>query len=216
MYATSDVKEKVKNVNNNLLNLTEIADYYETDKGNIKHLYTPIYENIIGNFKNINLLEIGIANGCSLKAWSHYYPNSKITGIDINPNCKILCKDNDKINIIISDVLKYEFNDKYDVIIDDGSHIPRDMISSFIKLWDNVKSGGYYIIEDMNACKSINYVIEVLKHENRSQEYILEQLPLNTRDTLDKFLKKISTMDDVKSFNIYNAKRDQICFIEKK
>ena len=67
----------------------------------------------------------------------------------------------------------------------------------------------------MNACKSIDYVITTLKSENRSQEYILEQLPLNTRDTLDKFLKNISTMDDVKFFNIYNATRDQICFIEK-
>ena len=68
----------------------------------------------------------------------------------------------------------------------------------------------------MNACKNKNYVITQLKSENRSQEYILEQLPLNTRDTLDKFLKKISTMDNVKSFNIYNAKRDEIGFIEKK
>jgi len=216
MYATSDVKEKIKNVNVKLSNLTEISDYYETDKGNIKHLYTPIYESVIGNFKNINLLEIGVANGCSLKAWSHYYPESKITGIDINPNCKILCKDNDKINIIISDVLEYEFDEKYDVIIDDGSHIPRDMIKSFTKLWNNLKSGGYYIIEDMNACKNKNYVIEVLKYENRTQEYILNQLPLNTRDVLDKFLKNVSKMDDVKSFNIYNAKRDEICFIEKK
>ena len=160
-------------------------------------------------------MEIGIANGCSLKAWSYYYPNSKITGIDINSNCALLCEDNDKINIIISDVLEYDFDEKYDVIIDDGSHIPRDMIASFNKLWNNVKSGGYYIIEDMNACKNKNYVIEVLKYENRSQEYISKQLPLNTRDILDKFLKKISTLEDVKSFKIYNAKRDQICFIEK-
>ena len=87
-------------------NLMEIADYYETDKGNIKHLYTPIYEDIIGNFKNINLLEIGIANGCSLKL-SYYYPNSKITGIDINSNCALLCEDNDKITSI-SDVLEYD------------------------------------------------------------------------------------------------------------
>ncbi len=68
----------------------------------------------------------------------------------------------------------------------------------------------------MNGCKSIDYVITTLKSENRSQEYILNQLPLNTRDVLDKFLKNVSKMDNVKSFNIYNAKRDQICFIEKK
>ena len=41
MYANSVVIEKKKYVSN-LKNLTEIADYYETDKGNIKHLYTPI------------------------------------------------------------------------------------------------------------------------------------------------------------------------------
>ena len=90
------------------------------------------------------------------------------------------------------------------------------MIHSFTKLWNNVKSGGYYIIEDMNACKDKNYVTEVLRSENRTEEYIINQLQLNTRDILDKFLKNVSKMDDVKSFNIYNAKRDQICFIQKK
>ena len=32
MYATSDVKEKFKNVNVKLSNLTQIADYYEIPK----------------------------------------------------------------------------------------------------------------------------------------------------------------------------------------
>tara|TARA_Y100000590_G_C15408718_1_gene896748 strand:+ start:65 stop:715 length:651 start_codon:yes stop_codon:yes gene_type:complete len=216
MYPTMNVQENKKKYNNKLSNLTEIADYYETDKGNIKHLYTLIYENIIGKLKNINLLEIGVAHGSSLKTWSHYYPESKITGIDINPNCEILCKDNDKINIIIDDVLEHKFNENYDVIIDDGSHIPSDIIGAFNKLWDNVKSGGYYIIEDMNACKNKNYVVRLLSYKNIKQEYIIKNLPLNTRDVLDKFLKKISYRNDVKSFNIYNAKKDQICFIEKK
>jgi len=191
MHPTMNVQEKGKKYNSKLSSLTEIADYYETDKGNIKHLYTPIYENIIGKLKNINLLEIGIGHGSSLKAWSHYYPESKITGIDINPNCETLCKDNDKINIIIGDVLEHEFNENenYDVIIDDGSHIPSDIIGAFDKLWDNVKSGGYYIIEDMNACKNKDYVLRLLSYKSIKQEYIMKNLPLNTRDVLDKFLK---------------------------
>ena len=38
----------------------------------------------------------------------------------------------------------------YDIIIDDGYHGSKHQQISFNVLWDSVKSGGYYIIEDLH------------------------------------------------------------------
>lgn len=35
----------------------------------------------------------------------------------------------------------------WDVIIDDGSHLPSHMIYTMFALWQSVKPGGLYIIE---------------------------------------------------------------------
>ena len=37
----------------------------------------------------------------------------------------------------------------YDIVIDDGSHIPRHMLLTFRHLWPYVRPGGVYIIEDI-------------------------------------------------------------------
>ena len=42
--------------------LTEIADYFGSDKGSLKHSYTPHYERLLGHLRQepVNLLEIGV------------------------------------------------------------------------------------------------------------------------------------------------------------
>ena len=40
---------------------------------------------------------------------------------------------------------------KFDVILDDGSHVPEHQILTINKLWDLVKPGGVYIIEDIET-----------------------------------------------------------------
>jgi len=37
--------------------------------------------------EEINLIEIGIANGSSLHVWQNYFKKARIVGIDINPRC---------------------------------------------------------------------------------------------------------------------------------
>ena len=63
--------------------------------------YFEIYESYFKKFqrKNIRLLEIGVQYGGSLKMWNEYFPNAKIFGIDINPDCKNLEDDNIDIQI---------------------------------------------------------------------------------------------------------------------
>ena len=129
---------------------------YGSDKGG--HEYSEVYFSYLEKLKdkNLTILEIGIADGNSIKAWSEYFVNSKIVGIDIkkiNKEEKKLNKSNiylhqgsqsDK-NFIKEIVNVYK---EFDIIIDDGSHFPKDVIKSFNLLFPFLKTNGLYFVED--------------------------------------------------------------------
>jgi trans-aconitate methyltransferase len=136
--------------------LTDLADIYKTDKGNIKHNYTNVYEKYIKQDTK-DLLEIGVACGASLKMWNEYLPAANITGLDIRPECMEMCKGYDRIGIVINDATTWIPDSEYDVIIDDGSHVSLDIINTFNNLWPKVKKGGLYFIEDMKCTHNPEY-----------------------------------------------------------
>lgn len=139
--------------------LTSLADWYKTDKGNIKHLYTPIYERLMTSRRNdeIDMLEIGVACGCSLKMWSHYFLQGRITGLDVRPECRNLCKGYENIEIVIGDACEYKPGKQFNFIIDDGSHVSLDIVKTWENLWKHVKPGGLYIIEDTKCTHNPQY-----------------------------------------------------------
>jgi len=114
--------------------LHEIGIKYNTDKST--HVYNnksylQIYETYFKDLKdkNLNILEIGISNGGSLRTWKEYFKNFKIYGLDINPSCSIHAEDRIDVTIgsqsdpyIIAKILE-KCDDKIDIIIDDGAHI---------------------------------------------------------------------------------------------
>ena len=125
------------------------------DKGTA-HTYIGEYEKLLSDYReNSTVLEIGICRGESLKMWDEYFINSKVYGIDITDQfIKDLIKE-DKYNIIIGDAcsenILTQLDDlTFDVIIDDGSHLINDQISSFNILKNRMKPNGIYIIEDVN------------------------------------------------------------------
>ena len=63
--------------------ITELFEKYGSDK--ISHGYTDIYFSYFEKLKNekLNILEIGVADGKSVRAWSEFFSNSNIIGIDI-------------------------------------------------------------------------------------------------------------------------------------
>lgn len=140
------------------MNLTQIADHFRTDKGTLKHNYTRIYERYFGElrtdpyvdetFNHLSLMEIGVACGASLKMWSRYFPKANILGIDINPLCASLCKNYENIEIRIQNPAEKPVEGKFDIIIDDGSHVALDMIETANHHWRALNPGGYYCIED--------------------------------------------------------------------
>ena len=93
-------------VNLSQLSLTGLADLYGSDKGTIKHNYAVVYERIVHQLLNgrnrldseINIGEVGVACGASLRMWGNYLPSSKIFGFDVRVDCRKLCSDLERIN----------------------------------------------------------------------------------------------------------------------
>lgn len=140
------------------MDLHSIGLKYGTDKA-IPHNYLTIYEKYLNHFKekNVNVLEIGIANGSSILMWHEYFENGIINGIDINSstleNPKL--KNDRRIKLFIGNqtdrnFLNSSFKDEsLDIIIDDGGHTMEEQMISFAILFKKLKSGGIYILEDL-------------------------------------------------------------------
>lgn len=145
------------------LSLDQIGIINGTDKSSTKHNYLQAIEEHLsiklGPTYRISqpkkILEIGICNGASLRTFGKAFANSQITGIDISSNCANLCQDLENINIIIDDATKETClapGQKFDLIIDDGSHNPYDTLKSIEFLFENhLDQGGTYIIEDIDC-----------------------------------------------------------------
>lgn len=137
------------------MTLDELGILYGTDKSSLVHNYCIKYDELFNNikYKVKNVLELGIYKGNSIRMWRDYFILATIYGIDINPDC--LIKNEENIHTILGSQSDEKFlNDVFkeiyfDIIIDDGSHKYKDQIDSFIYLFKKVKSGGYYIIEDI-------------------------------------------------------------------
>jgi hypothetical protein len=180
------------------MTLTELADYYKTDKGNVKHRYTEIYDRYVRELRDqkINLLEIGVANGCSLKMWHDYFMNGDINGIDIRTECQQLCKNYPRIKITIGDATKLSTERDFDLIIDDGSHISLDIVETFFLQWPRLKKGGLYIIEDLN-CTYNDYIWKYFPtyHKDRfSRLHFLKMMDFLMRDADKRIDSQIEFM----------------------
>ena len=125
------------------------------DKGTAHSYIEHYYEDAFKPYrnKNITLLEIGIAQGQSLRMWREYFTNARIIGYDIRdnnvdcPGCELVYKDATNSN---------SFNEinNLDIVIDDGSHQFDHQLKSLIFLFDKLKSGGLYVIEDVQDIDS--------------------------------------------------------------
>lgn len=147
------------------MTLTDIANKLGLDKGtehHERHSYTLVYEKILEQYrdKHIKLLEIGINDpryeNSSVHLWSEYFDDLYCVGFDIKDCSKF---NSDKVHTFQGDqgsvedlnALIAKFGGDYDVIIDDGSHFHKDHMISFNVLFEYVKPGGYYIVEDLHA-----------------------------------------------------------------
>jgi len=117
--------------------------------------YLQHYEELFSKWKNndINLIEIGVESGASLKLWNWYFEKATIVGVDINPDCRRFAEGRVNIKIGSQEDPSFlqEIANSYPptVVIDDGSHIAHHMITSFETLFPRLLPGGIYILEDL-------------------------------------------------------------------
>lgn len=141
-----------------------LQDCFENHRGKVTDKwssYLSTYDRIFHSFKEkpINLLEIGVQNGGSLEVWADYFPNSKnIIGCDINPNCKNLRYENNKINLLVGDANSSEIRsaingitESFDIVLEDGSHFSGDIVRAFAYFFPRLNAGGIFIAEDLHC-----------------------------------------------------------------
>ena len=195
------VEHIVKKKKFTLDNIEECFQYYATDK--YKNNYSGFYKNIFSKYinnKNLNILEIGIARGSSLKTWDGLFYNANIYGIDLNEQCADLCKDYDNIKIIIGNVnnIIEKLNGiNFDIIIDDGSHLPNDIIASFNVFFNKLNKDGVYIIEDLGPSYNDEYKLLNDYSNIISKIGKKKYLEINSREKMNEFIiEKIKELDN--------------------
>ncbi len=158
--------------------LCEIMGRNKSDKGsqNITsshHNYTTFYYSIFKNMtKNkLRLFELGLGTnninilsnmgengrpGASLYGWAEFFPNAEIFGADIDKDIlfntnriKTFYCDQTKPDIIKKMWDNSELKDEFDIIIEDGLHTFDANVIFFENSIYKLKTGGFYIIEDL-------------------------------------------------------------------
>ena len=152
--------------------LCRLMAHHGSDKGIGWHTYTPFYQALFLDRREAvsAVFELGLGTnnedtpsnmgqhgkpGASLRAWRDYFPNAEIYGADVDE--RVLFTE-DRIQTFFVDqcdpdtfaTLWLGLPDvKFDFFLDDGLHTFDAANVTFENSIDRVKSGGYYIIEDV-------------------------------------------------------------------
>ena len=199
------------------MKLIEIGKKYPSSK-NISG-FIELYQKYFSYYKDekINLLEIGVDNGDSLRIWREYFINANICGIDINNknftinNTEILIGDQSDYKFLQSIIDKYK---NFDIIIDDGSHQSKHIIASFKFLFPYLNNGGIYVIEDLQTSYMPRYGGSRinLNKKNSSMTFLKSLTDSINYEHNDKpFFKKNLFDGKIKSINFHQ----NIVFIRK-
>lgn len=140
-----EIRCKDPEVKDLIMQLSELFNKHGSDKENngYSHLYSILFDSI--KDRPMNILEIGVgtmvASYCS---WNDYFPNSKIYGVDIQPDTVFQENNVDDLNI------------QFDIIIDDGWHLDQAQKNTLTIFFPYLKEDGLYIIEDIYSGSESN------------------------------------------------------------
>ena len=180
--------------------------------------YFDVYEENFLRFrgKDITFVEIGIFNGGSLEIWKNYFgPNSRIIGIDLNPECKKFEKDN--IKVFIGDQSDPKFWKNFfhevgdvDIVLDDGGHTNLAQIISAVECVKNIKDGGMLVVEDThtsyinryNSSKKYSFLDFSKKLIDDINSNINLDLKINHKFSLKKYVYSTHFYESIIIFNI--------------
>lgn len=158
-----------------MTDLFQLMNEYGSDKSLVS--YTRIYHILFSKlrYNPMNILEIGVGTmdkecrdnfagnlllfpnykpGGSVRAWRDYFENSQVYGIDIGEDCVI---EEDRLNTFVCNSMDKEEvdshfeDDFFDIIVDDGAHLPESQIKTFSNFFPKLKKKGIYCIEDTGS-----------------------------------------------------------------
>jgi hypothetical protein len=209
--------------------LTELGLKYNTDKA-FFHLFTSFYNTYFEKYteKPIRILELGIFKGGSLKMLGEYFKHSTIYGIDINHDsvnkyygdniityhCSQI--DSDKLHTLFK-------NMKFDIIIDDGSHVTSHQQKSLGMLFPFLHEDGIYVCEDLHTSYVHCYVdtsvstLQVFENFKKTGVIQIEVIDSEQNKYLNKHIGEIiiynRTQNALKCYkcNLPNASRGDRC-----
>eukprot|EP00565_Helicotheca_tamesis_P008438 CAMPEP_0185724464 /NCGR_PEP_ID=MMETSP1171-20130828/934_1 /TAXON_ID=374046 /ORGANISM="Helicotheca tamensis, Strain CCMP826" /LENGTH=336 /DNA_ID=CAMNT_0028392317 /DNA_START=92 /DNA_END=1102 /DNA_ORIENTATION=- len=126
-----------------------------------RHHYERYYEGWLEPYRNVaklKMLEIGADQGKSIELWKNYFTNHELVmGLAYGDHVLSSGIKDRGVEIHYGDQSKHETMNAlmkkgpWDVIIDDGSHFPGHTLYSLFALWEAVKPGGIYVIEDLET-----------------------------------------------------------------
>ena len=159
------------------LDIDELLDEHASDKHRFNG-YGALYHALFKGraYDRLNLLEIGIGTmmpnvpvsmyghdlpgykpGASLRAWSAFFTQANIYGIDIQPDTMAASDRDKRIFTQLVDSTDADAVTRYmahmpnlDIVIDDASHLCAHQLASLRNFWPYMRPNGYYIIEDVN------------------------------------------------------------------
>ncbi len=216
-----------------------LKEIYKNHSGKVSdkwNIYLDTYEEKLSSLKKspVKLFEIGVLNGGSLEIFSKYFENAElILGCDIDKNCQKLKYTENNIKLVVGDVNNEKIssqiikNGDFDIIIDDGSHTSKDIVTSFCKYFKHLKYNGTYIVEDLHASyqkehggglfypiSSMNFfkkLVDIINFEhwgvNKDKGFILRTFKQNYQINMDGV-----NFDEIHSIEFINS----LCFIKKK
>ena len=136
------------------MRVSQWLSVYNSDKVST-HNYGSFYDSLFERLKPQALLEIGVYRGASLRAW-RAAGVERVLGVDrdVNQNCSGLTvlygnMPEDAETIARRLLL-------LDLIIDDGSHLYPDYTATAEVLFDRLRYGGVYVIEDIQTQDSVD------------------------------------------------------------
>ena len=223
--------------------LTELANKFGTDKGTISqagHSYTTIYDLLLNSRRDqaLNILEIGLSTGGpelgnpadravtdipSVKMWHEFFPNAKIYGIDISDFSQFRAEWFYFIQADCGDERQLEkaadLGINFDIIVDDGSHASFHQQLTLLKLFATLKSGGLYIIEDLDwqprhyeqSLPSAPTTVAQLRSFIKNGSFIgSSALPAERWTSIQKQISNVFLLDDDELYGmrrIYNRQK---------
>jgi hypothetical protein len=193
------------------MKLTDIHLNYKTDKGT-GHNYIDTYENLFSSIRTqkLNVLEIGVLLGGSLKMWEYYFENSMIYGVDdfsqsdTNSDFGEEYVDAERVKKELFDHTRIKFIEcdsrnkntvdnkigslgvEFDIIIDDGEHSIPCQIDNFNNFIPFLKDTGIYIVEDCQSLQEAEYLKEYILNTYDGPN--VEIVPLNIKERKDDIL----------------------------